>query len=114
MRAVAEGTGVERAAPLWAGMRKTIPLTHPRHKPPQALAAVKNTVRKYLKRERRKTLPAGVDYWDFDCRVGLDEASAEPAHVAELVKRIDAFAQDGAEAVYVEILAKPGVRRKRE
>lgn len=95
-------------------MRKTIPLTHPRHKPPQALAAVKNTVRKYFKRERRKALPAGVDYWDFDCRVGLDEQSAETAHPAEVIQRIDTFAEQGAQAVYVEILAKPGIRQKRE
>jgi len=93
-------------------MRKTIPLSHPRHKPPQALAAVKNTVRKYFKRERRKELPEGVDYWDFDCRVGLDESTAEPARPSEVVKQIDALAQQGAEAVYVEILAKPGFRPK--
>ncbi|MEZ4321774.1 MAG: DUF6172 family protein [Myxococcota bacterium] len=94
-------------------MRKTHALTHPRHAPPQALAAVKNTLRKYVKRERRKELPEGADYWDFDCRVGLDEASATPAHVAEVVKRVDALAAEGALEVYVEILAKPARRTKR-
>ncbi len=94
-------------------MRQTHALTHPRHKPPQALAAVKNKIRKYIKRERRKALPEGVDYWDFDCRVGLDEDSATEAHISTVIKRIDALSQDGATAVYVEILVKPGHRRKR-
>ncbi|MFK7930077.1 MAG: DUF6172 family protein [Myxococcota bacterium] len=91
-------------------MRKTIQLTHPRHKPPQALAAVKNTIRKYFKRERRKELPEEVDFWDFDCRVGLTEDAAEPVKPGEVIKAIDALATDGAQAVYVEILAKPGIR----
>ena len=93
-------------------MRKTHALTHPRHKPPQALAAVKNTLRKYLKRERRKELPDGADTWYFDCRVGIDEESAEPVQVSELIKAVDAVAVQGHEAVYVEILARPGLRRR--
>lgn len=91
-------------------MRKTFSFTATAHKPPQALARVKNTVRKYLKRERRKSLPEGVDFWDFDCRVGDSEESASPVNVRDLIPGIDAVAQAGSEAVYVEILAKPGVR----
>ena len=91
-------------------MRQTHPLTHPRHKPPQAVARVKNIIRKYIKRERSKTLPEGVDYWDFDCRVGLDEDSAEEVHIAGVIGRIDALSKEGAPAVYVEILVKDGHR----
>lgn len=94
-------------------MRKTHPLTHPRHKKAQAIAAVKNTLRKYIKRERRKDLPEGKDYWDFDCRLGIDEETAEPTHVNDLIKGIDGFVAKGAESVYVEILAKASTRRKR-
>jgi hypothetical protein len=94
-------------------MRKTFELTHPRHKPAQALDRVKHQLHKYIKRERRKELPEDVDYWDFDCRIGLDEASAEEAHVAELSKRLDALVEQGATVAYVEILVKPGHRAKR-
>ncbi len=94
-------------------MRQTHSLVHPRHKPPQALAAVKNTVRKYIKRERRKELPEGVDYWDFDCRVGLDEDTAADVHISAVIEQIDALSKGGATDVYVEILVKPGVRQKR-
>ena len=94
-------------------MRQTHALTHPKHKPPQALAKVKNTVRKYIKRERRKQLPEEVDFWDFDCKVGPSEDSATEAHISKVIDRIDAVAQDGATEVYVEILVKPGHRLKR-
>ncbi|MFT5356757.1 MAG: hypothetical protein ACI9KE_003983 [Polyangiales bacterium] len=94
-------------------MRQTFPFSHPKHKPAQALAALKSQVRKYLKRERRKALPEDVDYWDFDCRVGPSEDAAQPVHVAEVVTRMDVLAAEGNSHVYVEILAKPGRRLSR-
>jgi hypothetical protein len=74
------------------------------------LDAVKNDVRKYLKRERRRDLPEGVDFWDFDCKCGLQSDAAEAVHVAALVEAIDALAKTQATSVYVEILAKYGKR----
>lgn len=91
-------------------MRKTFSFTDTPHKPAQAVASVKHTVRKYLKRERRKSLPEDVDFWDFDCKVGADEAGAASVNVRDLIPGIDSIAQAGAEAIYIEILAKPGVR----
>ena len=92
-------------------MRQTFTFAESNHKPPQALAALKNQVRKYVKRERRKSLPEGVDYWDFDCKVGDDEESATEAHISEVTNRMQAVFDSGNATVYVEILAKPGVRK---
>ena len=91
-------------------MKKLFPLQDPRHKPPRVVAAIKSELRKYLKRERRKELPEKADYWDFDCRAGKDNESAEPKHVSELVEAVDTAAKENWEAVYIEILAKPGHR----
>ena len=74
------------------------------------IESIKRDVRKYLRRERRKSLPDGVDYWDFDCRAGRDGASAESLHVAELPAAIDTASREQWEAIYIEILAKPGKR----
>ena len=57
-------------------MKKTFPLTHPKKKPERLVDAIRSEVNKYLKRERKKTLPDGTDYWDFDCKVGVDAESA--------------------------------------
>ena len=94
-------------------MKKSFPLEVQDHKPPRVIEAIKGEVRKYVKRERRKPLPKGVDFWDFDCRVGPDEATAETAHVAELTERIELAAKEEGPAVYIEILAKPGHRTRK-
>lgn len=91
-------------------MRKNFPLHIEGRHPDRVLDAVKNEVRKYLKRERRRDLPEGVDFWDFDCQCGLQADTAEVVHVAALIAAIDALAKIQATAVYVEILAKHGKR----
>ena len=91
-------------------MRKNFPLHIDGRHPDRVLDAVKHDIRKYLKRERRRDLPEGVDFWDFDCKCGLQAADAEVVHVAALVAAIDALAKTQAASVYIEILAKHGKR----
>lgn len=94
-------------------MKKNFPLTSPKHKPDRVVESVKAEVNKYLARERRKALPEGVDYWDFDCKVGADASSAKDVHVKEISKSIDAVAKQQVPSVYIAIFAKPGVRTKK-
>ena len=95
-------------------MKKSFPLTDPKHKPERVVAAIKNDIRKYLKRERKKTLPEGVDFWDFDCKVGQGSATPETKHEKELITAIDQAVAANCEAVYIEIIATPGVRTKKD
>ncbi len=94
-------------------MRKTYPLRAEGKHPDRVLDAVKHDIRKYLKRERRRELPQGSDFWDFDCKFGLTAESAAPAHLATVIPQLDAAARDGATAVYVEILARAATRKAR-
>jgi hypothetical protein len=91
-------------------MKKTYPLTAEGKNSDRVLDAVKHDIRKYVKRCRAAKLPAGVDFWDFDCKVGADKDCAESVHVAEVTKPVDALAQVGHTSVYVEIEAKHGHR----
>ena len=50
--------------------------------------SIKYEVRKYIARERRKSLPEGVDFWDFDCRIGLNPDQAEVIHLNDINKSI--------------------------
>ena len=94
-------------------MKKTHPLLVEGKKPDRVRDALKHTLRQYVRRERNKALPEGVDFWDFDCQMGLQDDTAERVHVAELNKALDALADQGAVAVYVEILRKPGIRQSK-
>lgn len=94
-------------------MKKTFQLAVEGKHPDRVLDAVKHEIRKYVKRERRRDLPEGVDFLDFDCKFGLSAEAAEVVHLATLTALIDAAARDGASRFYVEIIAKPGLRKPR-
>ena len=93
-------------------MKKSFPLTHPKIKPARLVDAIRAEVNKYLKRERKKKLPEGVDYWDFDCKIGASADSANVVHVSALSKSIGLALEAGYDAVYVELLSKPAKRSK--
>jgi hypothetical protein len=94
-------------------MKKTFKLTHPKIKVPRLVEAIKFEVKKYIKRERNKKLPEKVDFWDFDCRFGVDQASSEVIHLSAINKSIDEAESKGLESFYLEILVKPGHRTKK-
>ncbi len=94
-------------------MKKTFKLTHPKIKVPRLVEAIKFEVKKYIKRERNKKLPEKVDFWDFDCRFGVDQASSEDIHLSVINKSIDEAESKGLESFYIEILVKPGHRTKK-
>ena len=91
-------------------MKKTYPLIAEGKHPDRVLDAVKHDIRKYFKRERSRPVPAGADFWDFDCKVGASADSAEGVRVGAVIEAVDAVAKSGASSVYVEILGKHGVR----
>jgi hypothetical protein len=91
-------------------MKKTFSLTHEKIKTPRLIDSIKHELKKYLKRERNKQLPEGVDFWDFDCKYGHTEDKAETIHVSALNKSVDDAAQLELASFYMEVLVKPGYR----
>ncbi len=94
-------------------MKKTFKVTHPKIKKDRLIEAVRHDVKKYIKRERNKKLPDGVDFWDFDCKYGNTEEEAKEIHLSEINKYIDQAQQQQLDSFYLEILAKPGHRMKK-
>jgi len=88
-------------------MKKIYKLTDPKKHEDRVLEAVKNDIRKYVKREKKKDLTdKKLMYWDFDCKVGASANDAKVVAYEELIKALDAFKATGVSEVYVEILAK--------
>ena len=94
-------------------MKKTYQLNIEGRNRDRLLDAAKHDIRKYLKRERAKALPAGADFWDFDCRSGTTEAAASPVAPAELLASVDALLQEGGDQFFVEVLVRPAQRPPR-
>ena len=95
-------------------MKKTFKLQVEGKHSDRLLEAIKHEVRKYVKRERRKTLPAGVDFWAFDCKFGVTAEQAEVVRLGEITKKMDEVASAGGDSFYVEIIAAHGVRKARD
>ncbi|OGA56837.1 MAG: hypothetical protein A2710_04370 [Burkholderiales bacterium RIFCSPHIGHO2_01_FULL_64_960] len=94
-------------------MRKTFQLHVEGKNRDRVLDAVKHEIRKYIKRERRRDLPEGSDFWDFDCQFGRAKEDAAVAHLSALTGLINGVAAEGGAQFYVEILAKPAKRTPR-
>lgn len=94
-------------------MKKTFKLNAEGKHPERLFEAIKHEVRKYVKRERNKALPAGSNYWAFDCRFGASEGEAREVRLAELTGLMDEVKAAGGEGFYLEILARAAVRAAR-
>jgi len=94
-------------------MKKTFSFAHPKKKRPRVADAIKHELKKYIKRERNKALPDDMDFWDFDCRFGADEASSGVIHVSEINKVIAEAHDEGLDTFFLEVLAKPAKRTKK-
>ncbi|BEP96565.1 DUF6172 family protein [Acidovorax sp. A79] len=94
-------------------MRKTFQLHVEGKNRDRVLDAVKHEIRKYIKRERRRELPEGADFWDFDCQFGRTREDAAAAHLSALTGLINEVAAEGGPQFHVEIVARPGKRTPR-
>ncbi|GKT25823.1 DUF6172 family protein [Acidovorax sp. SUPP3334] len=95
-------------------MRKNFTLVSENKQRDRVLDAVKHEIRKYLRRERKRDVPAGSDHWEFDCRFGLTQESAETVPLDALIDKVGSAAAEGADTFYVEILARPAVKAVHE
>lgn len=93
-------------------MKKSFKLTAENKAPARQVDAVKHEIKKYIARERRKTVAENADFWDFDCKFGDDAASAKTISVADINKAIDSTVSEAKDSFYIEILAKPGIKTK--
>ncbi len=91
-------------------MKKIFPLKAPGKDDARVRDKIRHELNKYIRRERKKTLPEGFDLWNLDCKVGADATNAETLPPKEVGGAIDRVALAGAAEVYVEIVATAGHR----
>jgi hypothetical protein len=93
-------------------MKKTFQLNIENKNKDRVLEAVKHEIRKYIKREKRKTLPEDVDFWDFKCKFAKN--SDEPVEIkfVDITKNIDEASIENCDSFYMEILSSKGYYKK--
>jgi hypothetical protein len=87
-------------------MEKTFSFKQEKIDPARQVEAIKHEVKKYIDREKRKTLPEGFDMWRFDCRFGFTEDTAEVIKFMDIRACISRAFDEGKDSFYLEILAK--------
>lgn len=92
-------------------MKKTFKLNLPNKNYDRAVDSAKYEIRQYIKREKRKPLPEGVHFWEFDCKFGADESAAEVIAFSQITTSIDDAAANKLDSFYIEILAKEGYKK---
>lgn len=93
-------------------MKKTYSLEHPKIKAPRIVDSIKHDIKKMLKNERKKPLPAQATYWGFDCRFGQSEEAAVGVHLSGLTKGIDSLVENDVKTIYIEVSPKPMTTNK--
>lgn len=93
-------------------LKKIFELQAANKKPERVSDSIKNELRKYLKRERKKKLPEDAIFWEFECRFGQTSDTAESLHVSELIKAVDKAYEASWDKCYIEIISKPSSKSK--
>jgi hypothetical protein len=87
-------------------LKKTFLLTDAKKDPQRVLDSIKNNIRKYIKREKRKELPEGSNFWKINCKFGDTEASAVEIRFEDIMKNINEASERKLESFYIELISE--------
>jgi len=94
-------------------LKKTYQLIVENKKPERVIEAIKNDIRKYIKREKRKPLPEGTNVWNMDCKFSKNDEEPQVIAFQDIIKSIDEAAQLNCKSVYVEIISSAIKKEKK-
>jgi hypothetical protein len=88
-------------------MKKVFKIEQEKLKPERAVDAIKNELRKYVKREKKKDLPnKKTMYWDFDCKFGKSAEFAKDCDFDYIFTELSGVINAGWSECYIEVMAK--------
>lgn len=91
-------------------MKKTFNLKVENKHPDRQVESIKHEIRKYIKREKKKTLDEEFDFWKFDCKFAKNDNTPEVIDFTDITKCIDEAASENCDTLYMEILKSPAKR----
>ena len=95
-------------------MKKIFNLKEGNKNPQRQLDAIKYEIRKYIKREKRKPLSDGADFWDLKCKFGKNDEEPKVIEFVDITKYINEASEQNCDSFYMEILAVEGFKPKEE
>ena len=89
-------------------MKKTFLLTDPKKDPERVLDSIKHDIRKYIKREKRKELVDGSNFWKINAKFGQTEKSAVEIRFVDIMKNISDASTQKWDSFYIELISEAG------
>jgi len=86
-------------------LKKTFKLRESEQNSDRILEKIKHQLRKYLRREKKKTIKDLNGFLDFECRFGKDENSSKEVTFNDIIKLLDKAKEDDWNECYIEIIA---------
>lgn len=86
-------------------MKKRFALSDTKKAPERVLEAIKNDIRKYIKREKRKPLPADTNFWRIDCKFAKNENELEAIKFEDIMKNINKASMENCESFMIELIS---------
>lgn len=93
-------------------MKKTFNLQVENKNQDRNVDSIKNEIRKYIKREQKKSLPEGKDFWFFDCKFAKDEDTPKEISFADIIKFVNEAVEANSKTFYLEIISRAEERKK--
>lgn len=95
-------------------MKKRFLLTDTKKAPQRVLEAIKNDIRKYIKREKRKPLPTGTNFWHIGCKFAKNENELVDIKFEDIMKHINEASQEKCESFLIELVATALKKEQKE
>ncbi len=86
-------------------MKKRFLLKEENKNSDRLLEAIKHQIRKYIKREKRKTVSDEDNILRFICKFGKDNEEVDTISFVDITKCINEAAEEDCESFYIEIIA---------
>jgi len=89
-------------------LKKTFLLTDPKKEPERVLDSIKHDIRKYIKREKRKELSSGSNFWKINAKFGKSEESSIEIRFVDIMKNISEASTQNWDSFYIELISEAG------
>jgi Family of unknown function (DUF6172) len=96
-------------------MKKTFQLHDTKKAPERIVEAIKNELRKYIKRERaKKGKEESKLFWRTECRFGKSADSAQSVEFETLIKQLDTVVPQQWTECFVEVIVSVEPREEKK
>ena len=89
-------------------MKKTFLLTDEKKEPQRVLESIKHDIRKYIKREKRKDLVSGSNFWKINAKFGKTEDSIVEIRFVDIMKNITEASEQNWASFHIQLISEAG------